>query len=63
MREEVSYLGAGTAKQVVVDNPNHIADLCEDIVPLKDGTYPPSIENSAEEINSLARSKAAELYG
>ena len=63
MLEEFSYLGAGTAKQVVVDNPNHIADLCEDIVPLKDGTYPPSIENSAEEINSLARSKAAELYG
>ena len=40
-----------------------IADMCDVIIPLKDGTYPPSIENSAEEINSLARSKAFELYG
>ncbi len=63
MLEEFSYLGRDAAYEVVVKNPNMIADLCEDIIPLKDGTYPPSIENSAEEINSLARSKAAELYG
>jgi len=63
MLEEFSYLGRDTAYDVVVKNPNLIADMCEDIIPLKDGTYPPSIENSAEEINSLARNKAAELYG
>ncbi|MEA4920601.1 MAG: PolC-type DNA polymerase III [Clostridiaceae bacterium] len=63
MLEEFSYLGKDTAYNVVIKNTNMIADMCEDIIPLKDGTYPPSIENSAEEINSLARSKAAELYG
>lgn len=63
MLEEFSYLGRDTAYEIVVKNPNMIADMCEDVVPVKDGTYPPSIENSAEEINSLARQRAAELYG
>ena len=63
MLSEFSYLGKETAYEVVVKNTNMIADMCDVIIPLKDGTYPPSIENSAEEINSLARSKAFELYG
>ena len=63
MLEEFSYLGRETAYDVVIKNPNMIADMCEEVTPVKDGTYPPSIANSAEEINSLARTRAAELYG
>ncbi len=63
MLDEFAYLGQERAYEVVVKNPNAIADQVEVIMPVKDGTYPPSIEHSAEEINDLARSRAAELYG
>jgi DNA polymerase-3 subunit alpha (Gram-positive type) len=50
MLEEFSYLGPKKAKEVVVTNTNLIADMCEEIQPVLDGTYPPSIENSAKDI-------------
>ena len=62
MLEEFAYLGAKKAKEVVVTNTNMIADMCEDIQPVLDGTYPPSIENSAKDIEDMARSKVKELY-
>ena len=63
MLDEFSYLGPERAYEVVVKNTNAIADQVEIIMPVKDGTYPPSIAHSAEEINDLARARAAELYG
>jgi len=62
MLKEFAYLGAEKAQEVVVKNPNLIADLCEEIQPVLDGTYPPSIENSARDIENLARARVAELY-
>ena len=63
MLREFDYLGPDRAFDVVVKNPNLIADLCEDIVPVLDGTYPPSIENSARDIEEMARKRVMELYG
>lgn len=63
MLREFSYLGSERAFEVVVTNPNKIADMCDVIRPIPEGTYPPSIEHSAEEIEQMARSKAKELYG
>ncbi len=63
MLDEFSYLGAQKAFEVVVTNPNKIAQMCDEIQPVPDGTYPPSIENSAQEIEGMARRRAAELYG
>ncbi len=63
MLDEFSYLGPERAFEVVVANPNKIAALCDEIQPVPDGTYPPSVENSAEEIEGMSRRRATELYG
>ncbi len=62
MLDEFKYLGE-RAYEVVVENSNKIADMVEEIVPLKDGNYPPTIENSAEELKNLCYEKAYRLYG
>ena len=45
MLEEFSYLGDDTAYEIVVENPNKIADMISpDILPVPKGKYPPKIE-------------------
>ena len=62
MLREFSYLGAKRAHEVVVENPNAIADQIEDIEPVLSGSYPPSIEHSAEDLQEICWKKAKELY-
>lgn len=63
MLAEFSYLGKEKAYEVVVINTNAIADMIEDIRPVKQGTYPPTIENSAEDLKRLTYDRAKKLYG
>ena len=63
MLKEFSYLGSQKALEVVVDNPNRIAELCSDIKPVPSGTFPPELENSQVDLEALVWSKAHELYG
>ncbi len=63
MLQEFSYLGEEGAKEVVIDNPQKIAALVEEIKPIPDEFYPPEIEGAEEEINRLTMTKAYELYG
>ena len=63
MLEEFSYLGQQKAYEIVVENPNRIAESCEVIRPVPEGTYPPSIEGSAEDLQRICYTKAKELYG
>lgn len=63
MLDEFSYLGAETAREVVIVNPNKIADMCDEIRPIPEGQYPPSIDGSKEELKRLCYEKAHELYG
>lgn len=63
MLEEFSYLGAEKAFELVVGNPNQIADKLEDLLPIPAGTFPPSIEGSDEELQRLCTERAAEIYG
>jgi len=63
MLEEFSYLGPKRAFEVVVENPNKIAAMCEVIKPVPDGTYPPDIEGSAQQLEEITRRRAHELYG
>lgn len=63
MLEEFSYLGADVAHEIVVENPNLIADMCETLRPVPHNLFAPSIENSVEDLKSLVYGKMHRLYG
>ncbi len=63
MLDAFSFLGADIAKEIVITNPNKIAGSIEEISPIKDGLYPPHIDNADEEMKRLTYDKAHELYG
>ncbi len=63
MLEEFSYLGEGTAREIVVVNPGKIADSIEYIRPIPEGTYTPTIEGSEDELIRITTQRAKELYG
>ncbi len=63
MLQEFSYLGEEKCRDVVVKNPVAIADMCDEIELLPKDLYPPTIENSAEDLKSLVYGKMHALYG
>ncbi len=63
MLEEFSYLGEEKAYEVVVTNPNYIADMCDLIRPVPHNLFAPKIENSVEDLKSLVYEKFHRLYG
>ena len=63
MLSEFSYLGKDKAKEVVVLNSNKINGMIDDLIPIPEGTFPPSIEGSEKEIRDMTMDKAHFLYG
>ena len=63
MLDEFSYLGEGKAYEVVVTNPNKIADMCETMRPVPHNLFAPKIENSVEDLKNLVYGKLHRLYG
>lgn len=63
MLREFSYLGEKKCKEVVIYNPNKIAEMVEVIKPIPDGTFPPKIAGAEEEIREMTLSKAHSIYG
>lgn len=63
MLQEFDYLDEEKAKEVVIENPNKIADMIDYIKPVVSGTYNPVIEGSDEEIEELTYEKAKSIYG
>ena len=63
MLREFSYLGEEKAYEVVVTNPNKIADMCETLRPVPHNLFAPKIENSVEDLKSLVYGKFHRLYG
>lgn len=64
MLMEFSYLGLDRAREVVITNPNMIADIIDDnIRPIPKGMHPPKLENSENELREICRTRAYEVYG
>ncbi len=63
MLREFAYLGAQKAFEVVVTNPNFIADQCENLRPVPHNLFAPKIENSVEDLKGLVWGKFDRLYG
>ena len=63
MLEEFSYLGREKAEEIVIENPNKIADMVEKISPIHKGKCPPVIENSDAMLREICYNKAHEIYG
>ena len=60
---EFAYLGEAAAEEVVIDNPNKIADMCERIRPIPKGTYEPTIPGANEELTESCWKRAHDWYG
>ena len=63
MLAEFDYLGSAKAKEVVIDNPNMIADWVEKISPVRPDKCPPVIPNSDQMLRDICYNKAHEMYG
>lgn len=63
MLEEFGYLGTKKAREVVITNPNMIADSIDSISPVRPDKCAPVIENSDELLKTICYTKAHEMYG
>ena len=63
MLEEFAYLGKDECYEVVVTNPNKIADLFEQIRPIPEGRYEPDLPGAKEELVSSCWQRAHDWYG
>ena len=63
MLEEFEYLGSAKAKEIVIDNPNMIADMVEKISPVRPDKCPPVIPDSDKTLRKICYNKAHSMYG
>ncbi len=63
MLAEFEYLGSAKAKEIVIDNPNKIADMIEKISPVRPDKCPPVIPDSDKELKRICYEKAHSMYG
>ncbi|MBR7116946.1 MAG: PolC-type DNA polymerase III [Clostridia bacterium] len=63
MLAEFAYLGEDIAREVVIENPNKIADMCERIRPIPEGRYDPDLPGAKEELTESCWKRAHEWYG
>lgn len=63
MLKEFSYLGDQTAKEIVIDNTNIIADSIERVAPVPAESFRPDIPDSDKKLREGCREKAEEVYG
>lgn len=63
MLQEFDYLEPNRAQEIVIDNPNRIADMCEQIKPVRPDKCPPVIPDSDNELRRICYETAHRMYG
>ena len=63
MLKEFEYLGSEKSEEVVIENTNKIANMCEKISPVRPDKCPPVIENSDGMLREICYTRAHEIYG
>lgn len=63
MLKAFAFLGEEKAKEIVVTNTNKIADMIDEIKPIKDDLYTPKIEGAEEEVRNMSYTMARSIYG
>ncbi|MBM7094212.1 PolC-type DNA polymerase III [Bacillus sp. H-16] len=63
MLECFSFLSEDKRKEVVVTNPNMIADDIDEIKPIPDDLYTPNLEGADDEMRDMTYSMAKSIYG
>ncbi|TCP30297.1 DNA polymerase III catalytic subunit PolC type [Scopulibacillus darangshiensis] len=64
MLASLKFLGEEKAKEVVVTNTHHIADLVDEtIAPVPDDLYTPKIEGADDEVRDMSYDEARSRYG
>lgn len=63
MLRAFAHFAEEKAKEIVIDNPNAIAQKIPALMPLKKGKYPPTIDRSDEILREICFDKAYSIYG
>lgn len=63
MLKEFDYLGSDVAEEIVITNPNKIADMIDNISPIHPDKCPPVLDNSEENLRKICFDRAHEIYG
>ena len=62
MLEEFEYLGPAKAREIVIDNPNRIADMVEKITPIRPDKCPPVIPDSDKQLREICYNKRIHVW-
>ncbi len=64
MLDEFKYIPEEKRREIVIENPNKIADMCEDkISPIPEEKHPPYIPGCEEDLSNMSHEKAKRIYG
>ncbi len=63
MLKSFSWLDEVLAKEIIIDNPNSLIDLCDQVYPVHDKLYTPVIEGSDEKLRDICYETARNTYG
>ena len=63
MLEEFLYLDEELRREAVIINPNKIAEMCEELIPIPEQLYSPILSGADEELKAESYAKAREIYG
>ncbi|MFD2829737.1 PolC-type DNA polymerase III [Corticicoccus populi] len=63
MYDEFAFLDEKLKREIIIDAPQRVAAMIDDIKPIKDDLYTPNIDGANEEIRELSYNNAKSIYG